>query len=475
MESNTYLIIGRRGSGKTSLSQYFTFQKDKSLKGSICIDVDEPNLYQHILKKISRMASGNKEIALPRIVKIWEYLIWALIFEEFKEHDEKIQLASYFSYDKVKPSVVILQLLQKLISRFTKDEHSELADDFETLLTSKIVQEAQERVRKLTSTNPVIVAIDTLEHYDVNDESMMQATAALVECASKFNTKYLKDNIHLKVFVSAEVFPHLIENVISNPSKYIRNPVYLNWRPKDLIRLLCWRFYLYLKSSDLNNLQLDDDIDWNQFKDVYNKMWVPYFKENVENCIGIQEKTFPYVLRHTQMRPRQLIILCNEIGEEAMRLGSFPLFTNEVIVNSVTKIESILANEVINSYKSVYENVSKIVDALVSKPIMFKGKLLDKIAPETASAWPPNTYSPLKFRQLVAELGIVGRVREYKEDSGIVLADFEYTMHDRLPLQPNDDCVIHPMFFRRLNTKNTNRLRVYPFPDSDSYKEMTIT
>ena len=49
----------------------------------------------------------------------------------------------------------------------------------------------------------------------------------------------------------AEVFPHLKEEVILNPLKSVRNEVYMHWRPKDLMRLISWRFYNYLEALDL--------------------------------------------------------------------------------------------------------------------------------------------------------------------------------------------------------------------------------
>ena len=76
LEKETYLIIGRRGSGKTSLSQYYAFHNQSSLKNSRSIDVDEPKVYQHVLNSISDIADKNSDLAIPIIVKVWEYVIW---------------------------------------------------------------------------------------------------------------------------------------------------------------------------------------------------------------------------------------------------------------------------------------------------------------------------------------------------------------------------------------------------------------
>ena len=50
MEQETYLIVGRRGCGKTSLTRFLTFQR--KLKTCGCIDVDEPHVYENVLARV---------------------------------------------------------------------------------------------------------------------------------------------------------------------------------------------------------------------------------------------------------------------------------------------------------------------------------------------------------------------------------------------------------------------------------------
>ncbi len=132
----------------------------------------------------------------------------------------------------------------------------------------------------------------------------------------------------------------------------------------------------------------------------------------------------------------------------------------------------VLAEEVFNSYSSVYPRVGTIVEALSGLPMLFKGNELDKRAPLTASEWTDGEYSPNAFRRLVSELGVVGRVRYLNEHAGYVEADFEYSSESRLPLQVTDICVIHPMFYRKLNIQPSHRLRVYPFPEHEEFHQM---
>src|SRR4029079_7318680 len=166
---------------------------------------------------------------------------------------------------------------------------------------------------------------------------------------------------------------YLKEQVLRNPSKSIKNPVYLLWRPKDLLRMISWRFFRYLEANKLLRPESKGKIEWENHREVMERMWQPYFGLELTNGRGVRERTFAYVLRHTQMRPRQLILLCNAIAKRAIDGVHFPLVKEEDIRLAVKDAESDLAGEIINSFSSVYPNVSTIVDALVKLPMVFKG------------------------------------------------------------------------------------------------------
>jgi hypothetical protein len=469
LDPSVFLIVGRRGSGKTALAHYFSFQK--RLRNAIAIDVDEPVAFEHVMEKITTMAAHTREVAVPRIAKVWEFVIWSIIFRELQDRDGRIRAACIFGDHPGKLSHFIRHVLKVLLNRLLQTE-DDLLEELEVIIGDDRIKAGRNAVLELARKEAVIVALDTLENYAINDDAMMRATAALIQCGSDFNRQYARQGIHLKIFVMAEIFPYLKEEVVLNTLKFVRNEINLHWRPKDLMRLISWRFYHYLRAIGSLSTQ-STNIDWNDHNDVLTKMWNPYFGVSLRSH-NMAELTFPYVLRHTQMRPRQLIVLCNAITGKARVNQTFPFFGSDEIVTAIRQEQNALAEEVFNSYSSVYPRIGRIVEALSGLPMMFKGNELDKRAPLTASEWTPGEYSPHAFRQLVAELGIVGRVRHVDEKSGIVEADFEYSLEGRLPLLVSDRCVIHPMFYRKLNINLDQNLRVYPFPDHEEFKELDL-
>ncbi|HXU36837.1 MAG TPA: hypothetical protein VN937_10790 [Blastocatellia bacterium] len=465
LSSKVFLIIGRRGAGKTALSQFFSFQQ--LMPNVTTIEVDEPAAFQQLMSKIAESAASTREVAIPRLVKIWEFVIWSTIFWQLQDTDPRIK-AAVFTEHTHQVSTFIRQVLKFLVSKFL-EANDDLGDELEDFISNERIQRAKKAVLEVVKGNKVIIALDTMENYAVRDESMMRSMGALIQCASRFSRNYARHGIYLKVFIMAEIFPHLKEEVSLNPLKFIHDEIYLQWRPKDLMRLISWRYDRYLKQNSLL-IPSTGKVDWDNHHDVLREKWEPYWGKTLTTRQGIIEQTFPYVLRHTQLRPRQLIVLCNSIARHSQDGETFPKFEPDSIIEGIQRAEKRLAEEVMNSYSSVYPGAARIAEALSGLPLIFKGNELDKRAPQTASQWPAGEYSSYAFRQFVSELGIVGRVRNVSEKTGIVEADFEYAGESRISLLVNDQCVIHPMFYKKLNIRMTKNLCVYPFPDHEEFK-----
>jgi hypothetical protein len=65
--------------------------------------VDEPEIYQSILQKIVNSAYLSPDLAVNDVRKIWEYLIWSVIFNEYADLDATVRNAAVFSGKKLKP------------------------------------------------------------------------------------------------------------------------------------------------------------------------------------------------------------------------------------------------------------------------------------------------------------------------------------------------------------------------------------
>ena len=454
----SYLIVGRRGSGKTALAKYFSFQTE--IPHSRCLEVDEPTVYQKVLNELAKQPAGLRQFTLDHLARIWEVLVWSLILRHLQR--EVAELADVLGHvpDGRGALGTLFERLKGLIvppAQEVAEEHLEELDGHPNFARAKEISCEHCKQR------PLIIPIDTLEQFEVSNEAMMNAVGGLVEFASQFNMDHAKDGLHLKVFVSGEIFSFLMENVVLNPGKTVNDPVYLLWRPRDLLRLICWR--LFKRLEEANMLTTDEKAfrDWDNYERVLRVMWVPHFGHRLTNQRGMTESSWGYVLRHTQMRPRQLIRMCNAIGNSAIEQDVFPQFNEDTIRAGVQQAERDLATEIFNSYGSVYQHAGQIIDrSLLQCPMVFPASELDRRARRGASLW-EGDYSPAAFRRLVAELGVVGRVLRRNDEGGYIDAEFEYSTPERLTIGDDDECAIHPMFYRRLKVNFNVKARVMPF------------
>lgn len=344
------------------------------------------------------------------------------------------------------------------ISTIIKDEKMTIVDALEKKFAEKNFISAQKKVLEIAEKRQIMIAVDTIDRYDKDNPVLMSITAGLIQCASNFHIQYSRKGIHIKAFIADEVFPLIQENAITNPSKYIRNPMQVKWKPKDLLKLLCLRIKLYAQNERLN-LDLPSELE--DFDEIIHKIWNPFFGKTLINESGVTEKSFLLIIGLTQLRPRQCITLCNEIFKASGKENGLPVIEPETVREVIARTTNNFANDVINSYAKIYPNIGEILSALRSFPIEFDAKLLDRVAKRTAYAWSPGSYSMAEFRKLLSQLGIIGRVRDKR--GKIISAEFEYLSDDRLFINDNDLCVIHPMFYRWLNVDIHHSYIVYPF------------
>lgn len=467
--SETYLIVGRRGSGKSSLVQHFAHQ-DK-YKNADCINVGKSENYNAELFDVASKIPYSQELAVQKIKNLWDFVIWQLIFKKLSEEDRIIKQA--IQVDKSTPSAsnFIKLMLKGLLSKYDVSTGDNIIDLIFSKVDDTVIEAAKKRVLEKVSKNPLFIVIDSREQYAIKNQYEMWATSALVQSASDFNVKYSFKGIHLKVCIADEIFPYLQERYITNTLKYIRNPLYMLWRPKDLMRLACWRLFKYLQVNKMTSLK-EEEIDWDSHKSLREKIWEPHFGKTLKNRRGVIERTFPYILRHTHLRPRQLTLVCNKIARIGKQKGEFPYFSEATIKEGVLQSEAELSNEIINSYASVYEKARDIISSLQGLPIEFEANELYKAAHRTASHWEKNEYSPLEFIKLITELGIIGRKRgDTDPNSKIIKADFEFALRDRMFITERDTCVIHPLFYSKLNINRNNPSKccVYPFPNNPEF------
>lgn len=477
LKPHIYWIIGRRGSGKSSLCQHFRNEQERiGGKCRIFQDTAESQdlsaLYIDVFEPLVNAGKLVEEVIVQKLSEVWTFVIWAELFNAYKDTDASISAAH-----KVHSSSNIITLLARLGKAWLEkygDKGNRIADDLHTLMANSTIINGQKAILQQSKKTPMLIAFDTLERYSTaKDSPTMKGLAALAIAVNRFHQLHANSGIQIKVFFSSEVFLHVQESALTNTLKFhdsSRNTLYLHWRPKSLLRLVCWKFYKSLQRQGELLAGSHGITEKSSYEEFLEKMWVPYFGATVVNGHGIEEPSFPYVLRHTQMRPRQLIVVCNAIARTSKE--TFPRSTSDVIKTTIKEHELALANEVFNAYELIYPDVRRaLMWAFDGCPIFFEMSHLRTIFSTFIQEWSDKSYPLSKFVQLVSELGIVGRAQggtsACEKSHSIIEAEFEYARKGRLNLRQKEFCVVHPIFFHTLNIDLSSKHVVYPFLPHD--------
>ncbi|NJK51928.1 MAG: hypothetical protein HC936_02375 [Leptolyngbyaceae cyanobacterium SU_3_3] len=296
--------------------------------------------------------------------------------------------------------------------------------------------------------------IDNQEKYSLNEPHQQNALAGLLLSAVTFNDE---GNITVKCFIPSENYIQL-KKLPVNWGKLSQHIITLRWKDRELLSMLCKRlgFYLYRSGKEAG-------CDLSVFKDVNESLifWKRYFDSKVYNmAFQTEEPVVPYILRHTQLTPRQVIELCNTIVENS---ESFPnsLITGDKIREGVEKCEKKLCREVFSSFQESYPFSEDFCTQYLRRLTMsFRISMLrsvHSVIDDIDGKYLTYKNNYLFLERMIFDLGVigVGLPQGTLPVSNIYqlyhLAEFEPNCDG--DFNPNDhtDLFVHPMFIHRIN------------------------
>lgn len=313
----------------------------------------------------------------------------------------------------------------------------------------------------LTKNNErAILLFDSLEHYPTSIESVAHATSGLLKCVGQFNER--NDRLNVRLCLPAELY-HVFLDVSSNPLKDFSNSITLHWVAGELLSIAAHRLSLYFKlyfPSEYEKVAAYNLTSRDQTQDFLRS----YLPSQITNGLGTQEDVIAYILRHTQLQPRHLLMYFNSIFQLQRKMHSrdYLKVTEEAVKTGITDIEHRLCDETFSGYKTIYPMARAVCEACIPElPLTFTHSETQKVFNRRG-----KKASGLKdfweFRRLLIECGIVGRV--VSETDRYIIGRFEYTEPHKLVVGTEDVLCLHPVFaevfhFRRNGTRKT----VYPY------------
>lgn len=461
------LIIGRRGSGKTAFLNSVMLDS----KYEIIIVLKPQNTFREIIKQIEQMSSGT--IFAEEVSDFWNILFWSTILSQlvrkYGHLDEIKKIREYLLGIGIKIDKNPYTIMRGMIDGFkarTSEKLIGLVSDLidEIAFNDIVFSEVRDIALDFMQDKNIraIILLDSLERFQLEAESMGNAISGLLKCQGEFRKP--GSQAELRCCLPAEIYHELLELSI-NPNKDFKHKVILHWHAGELLRLATKRYSIYLDLYEQSFYKKINNLDLNKRNDALT-FWNSFFPRDMKNTLGSVENSVSYILRHTQLLPRQLLLYLNNIVDKNFEMGgTADRILPESIVHGVIETEEIICNEIFSAFEYIHPGARQACEQCISYlPFRFEYGFLHHVYNERGKGI-SNVYDFGDFIKLMKEIGAIGKV--IRETERYVEGIFEYAVPHRLVLNSDDELCLHPVFcriFRAKKPKSGPECRViYPF------------
>lgn len=462
--ANPTIIVGRRGSGKTA----YLYSEYHAKRYSYVLECDTAQHFGKILREISTTLDG--PFFPEEVADLWDTTFTIFFLEVLAQREKTTRLPltrDYLAKFGFSKEYKIENLLWKTVDimhkNFSDGKIGAILDAVKVISNVTLDEAKNEMIAALGKRNAkAVLLLDSLDGYQSSFEKVPHAITGLLKCLGGFN----KENqpFHIRFCLPAELY-HRFSELSSNPLKDFEKHVTLHWVSAELLSIAARRIQLY---AELHHKDLFDTIKrLNPDKrDDARYVFFTIFPRETLNSLGFLEDTLAYILRHTQLLPRQFLRFLNAIMNKNKRLGGNYLSVKpEAVQQGVAETEETITKEIFSAFKPIYPSTQNVcLRCIPELPLTFSyGELQEVFTKFGKKAMGGDDY--FDFRKMLIEIGAIGKIIEEKER--YYIGEFEYNVPHRLVVSTDDEFCLHPLFasmfsFKRPKNRNMSRT-IYPY------------
>ena len=486
--SNTLLpkhsiIVGRKGSGKTAIVHGMEMDFVKKFEMEIKISGKEIEF-----KTISSIFHGiinsvkDRVECRPVLTNMWFHAIITRLMLEVKTleiKNTKKELKKDFS--NVEKYLIKVGKNEKNFKSLTIDILNSINDSIHSLvgknnpsksLVDIISNYPIERLsydeaftslqRILEHTNGYLITFDNIDRYfeshsDYYDGESNTATYLRYIFESLVYAVYdiRRSKIRNKVFIKALIPKDKFEPLQMRDSDKINQLVkYIQWNKSELEKFVSKRIAHSL------NIKNDD----NTLSTQLDRTWYKIFPVEVENLtVGQKENSFDYILRHTQYKPRDIQIYCENIIATAVSTKT-PI-TSDLIRKKVAQHSPELVKYSLDEFGFEFPNLRYLLNLFKNKSNILSYEQVYEIIQQgirnvrflkqsTLNLGVTDDEKIEKILEFLYGYGLLGYSKESRKNNSKEY-HFHYTDSYTMIITEKD-LVIHPMFYEYLQIEADN-------------------
>jgi hypothetical protein len=458
------VLVGRRGSGKSSLLRTFLvrkylreeFQTEEARAfrdhyhiavkvltriPDFVVDVDTPRHVDELENEC------NEKHVLPPIellAKMWLRKIWWLVGQELERlggarwEEVPPEIKDYIRHADLFPENGV----QKISSL-------EYARKLEEYLVSRSLK--------------VVATFDNVEQHKF-EPTQNAVLSGLISAAGHFLAAQ-NPALDVKLCLPAELYGEILR-IAFRPDKDLHRVQFLHWSASELLHLAARRLRIYLS--------LWEPDEFNKVKDkllnsraALTDFWHRYLPEEITNSSGVKEHCLTYILRHTHMLPRQLIAIFNAICRCTVEAGGAIFrerFSSSAVIQGVQDTERTNTNAVLMMFRPLFPHIDDLFQVVLPRlQPEFEYGQLQSVWRSSARPYMERMQRPdfREFWRLMLASGAVGlKSRTQQPTKVYTAASFEFNSKHEISISDKDTLCVHPMFSRIYNVEHSSGHRL---------------
>ena len=443
------IVVGRKGSGKTSYLRRLGLGRDPS----IFIELKTEKGLNLILAVLDKAVF--ESVSVESIADIWDGIFWNCLLwmlnrtgrpsighQATRSHLRSLDIADCASVEMVIGAMA--EKFEKLtaasglfsIDKVDRYLRGENFDALKQYVTADLERQNQ----------TALLVLDSLDDYPINVDIYKKTLGGLLKCAGEFNA--VESRFDLRLCLPSELYIAFTDDISTNAIKDFSNQFILKWPVDELLLAASRRLMIYLRLfyplayAALRDNKLLTRRDAERFL----KGVLPSFTKNLQ---GRHENTVLYLLRHTQLMPRQLLILLGSVLQLVRHptevYDGSPFVKEDDIRLGIKDTEGLIVQEIYTAYKQRYPLAKEVCLAVIpTLPKVFSSDQLTAAVKHFSDE--RASIRAQSVRRLLIEIGAVGKVES--SDHNYTYGRFEYSMPGQLPLGAQDTMCVHPLFSR---------------------------
>lgn len=458
------IVVGRKGAGKTSYLHSVFFEGVYDYK----IELSTAKALSSVIEAIGSMRGG--AIFAESVAEIWENVLYTGAFPELRNQLPKKSRArklinDYLAKIGLRDGGTFDDVLWHMADIFSEKAESNtvnvVAEILRVLANNDFKKAYKALCDELNSNNKrAVILLDSLDDFQLELDDVSRAIQGLLKRIGESNKP--SNRIDIRFCLPAELF-HVFVPLSSNPNKDFKRKILLHWVASELVMLAAHRLTLY------SNLEIEglpeeiNDIDITN-KNSAQKLLQLILPDKVECRLGVDEDALGYILRHTQLLPRHLLIILNSICDKNRKNGNSNgtlVISEDAVRKGVREVEDMIVQEIFVAFEGQYPLAKVVCEGCIPElhNKFTQGDLERVFRQEGKKLFQSDEFDD--FQKMLIEIGAIGRVLDDK--GRYIQGQFEYTVPYKLVTSTDDLLCIHPLFSEIYNAKIRDRKPVYPY------------